>query len=289
MVNPAEGSPLAIVRSVADLRSRVTSWRGRGETIALVPTMGALHEGHGALITAAGKAADRVIVSLFVNPTQFGPGEDYTAYPRDEAADRAYLETAAVDLLYAPGAAEMYPQGFATSISVSGLGDVLCGAHRPGHFDGVATVVVKLLAQAVPDEAFFGEKDYQQLCVIRHVVRDLDLPVRIEAVATVREPDGLAVSSRNAYFSAAERALAPTLYATLTDVAGGIAGGDDIARACAQGRDALSQAGFAKVDYLECADAQTLAPVTARGRPARVFAAVHLGRARLIDNLPVPQ
>ncbi|MCZ6884929.1 MAG: pantoate--beta-alanine ligase, partial [Alphaproteobacteria bacterium] len=198
MVKPAPGNIFATERSVAGLRARVASWRGRGETIALVPTMGALHEGHGALMTAAKKAADRVIVSLFVNPTQFGPGEDYSSYPRDEAADGAFLETAGVDLLYVPDGAEMYPDGFATSISVSGLGDVLCGPLRPGHFDGVATVVAKLLAQATPDSAFFGEKDYQQLCVIRRVVRDLDLPVDIRGVATVREADGLAISSRNA-------------------------------------------------------------------------------------------
>ncbi|MCZ6637083.1 MAG: pantoate--beta-alanine ligase [Alphaproteobacteria bacterium] len=282
------GNIFATERSVAGLRARVASWRGRGETIALVPTMGALHEGHGALMTAAKKAADRVIVSLFVNPTQFGPGEDYTAYPRDEAADRIFLETAGVDLLYAPDAAEMYPRGFETSISVSGLGDVLCGVHRPGHFDGVVTVVAKLLSQATPDNAFFGEKDYQQLCVIRRVVRDLDLPVDIRGVATVREADGLAISSRNAYLRSDERAVAPALYGTLTEVADRIAGGGGIDQALAGGVKALGEAGFGEVDYLVCADAETLTPVTALGRPARVFAAAHLGRARLIDNVAVP-
>ncbi len=289
MISPAAESSLTTVRSVADLSTWVASRRDQGESIALVPTMGALHEGHGALMSAARKAADRVIVSLFVNPTQFGPGEDFAAYPRDEAADRAFLESAAVDLLYAPDDAEMYAQGFATSISVAGLADVLCGARRPGHFDGVVTVVAKLLSQATPDSAFFGEKDYQQLCVIRRMVRDLDIPVEIKGVPTVRYSDGLAISSRNAYLSADQRAVAPALYATIKDVARGIAAGDDVARACADGRDAIVQAGFAEVDYLECADAETLAPVTSPGRPARVLAAAHLGRARLIDNVPVPQ
>jgi pantoate--beta-alanine ligase len=239
-------------------------------------------------MSAARQAQDCVIVSLFVNPTQFGPGEDFTAYPRDEAADHTFLESAGVDLLYAPDAAEMYPQGFETSVSVGGLGEVLCGAYRPGHFDGVVTVVAKLLSQAGPDAAYFGEKDFQQLCVIRRMALDLDLAAEIKGVPTVRESDGLAVSSRNAYLSLEERAIAPALYAAITNVAEAIAGGTDIAEACANGRDALTEAGFATVDYLECADAGTLAPVTEAAHPVRVFAAARLGRTRLIDNVAVP-
>ena len=278
-------STLATVRGVAALRARVADWRQAGETIALVPTMGALHEGHGALVAAARKAFDRVIVSLFVNPTQFGPDEDFTAYPRDEAADAAFAGAAGVDLLYAPNSDEIYPDGFASKVSVPGLADTLCGAARPGHFDGVATVVVKLLAQAAPDAAFFGEKDYQQLVIIRRVAIDLDLGVRIEGVATARAPDGLAISSRNAYLSAQQRAVAPALYATLMEAAGRIEDGADIEGACAQGRAALIAAGFAAVDYLQCVDAATLEPVTTRDRAARILAAAHLGRARLIDNV----
>jgi len=280
-------SSLATVRGVAALRAQVADWRRAGETIALVPTMGALHAGHGALMAAARKTSDRVIVSLFVNPTQFGAGEDFAAYPRDEAADAAFLDAAGVDLLYAPTADEMYPEGFATFVSVPGLGDVLCGADRPGHFNGVATVVAKLLAQSTPDAAFFGEKDYQQLTIIRRVVLDLDLGVRIEGVATARAPDGLAISSRNAYLSAHERTVAPALYATLNGAARRIEGGADIEGACAEARAALIAAGFAAVDYLQCVDAATLEPVTVRDRPARIAAAAHLGRARLIDNVAV--
>ncbi len=277
----------AIIRNVAALRARVADWRQAGETVALVPTMGALHEGHGALVAAALGAHDRVIVSLFVNPTQFGPGEDYTNYPRDEAADGAFVEGMGVDLLYAPGNDEMYPDGFVTNVSVPGLSDVLCGAARPGHFDGVATVVAKLLTQATPDAAYFGEKDYQQLTIIRRAALDLDLPVSVEGVATVRAPDGLAISSRNTYLDNDERAIAPALHATLVEAVDRIAKGADIAGACTDGQTALQAAGFARVDYFQCVDARTLEPVTATGRPARILAAAHLGRTRLIDNEPV--
>ncbi|MDX1485247.1 MAG: pantoate--beta-alanine ligase [Alphaproteobacteria bacterium] len=282
----AAGS-LETARTVADLRQSVRTWRAAGQTIALVPTMGALHEGHGALIAAARESADRVIVSLFVNPTQFGPEEDFASYPRDEAKDAAFLAGAGVDLLYAPTVAEMYAEGFATTVSVGRLGDVLCGAARPGHFDGVATVVAKLLIQAAPDIAVFGEKDYQQLIVIRRMARDLDLPVRIEGIATVRAEDGLAISSRNAYLDPEQRAVAPALYATLRAVAARIEAGADIAAACAEGRDALIEAGFDKVDYLACVDAGTLEAAVSKDRPLRRLAAAHLGRARLIDNVAV--
>jgi pantoate--beta-alanine ligase len=276
---------LETVRTVADLRARIGAWRAAGETIALVPTMGALHVGHGALIEAAHATADRVVASLFVNPTQFGPQEDFAAYPRDEAKDAAFLSHANVDLLYAPTVTEMYPDGFATTVSVAGLGDGLCGAVRPGHFDGVATVVAKLLTQSGPDLAFFGEKDFQQLVIIRRMAADLDLPVRIEGVPTVREGDGLAVSSRNAYLDPAQRAVAPALHATLRDAARRISEGGEISAACDEGVAALSGAGFEKVDYFACVDAETLGPWTDRARPARLLAAAHLGRARLIDNI----
>ncbi|MDH3241852.1 MAG: pantoate--beta-alanine ligase [Alphaproteobacteria bacterium] len=278
-------STLATVRSKSDLRARVAAWRAAGETVALVPTMGALHVGHGALVEAARGAADRVVASLFVNPTQFGPREDFAAYPRDEAADAAFLARVRADLLYAPTVAEMYPDGFATAVRVAGLGDVLCGAVRPGHFDGVATVVVKLLTQAAPDFAFFGEKDYQQLVIIRRVAADLDLPVRIEGVATVRDADGLAVSSRNAYLDAAQRAIAPALQGVLRAAAQRIAEGVDISDACEDGKAALIAAGFDKVDYCACVDPETLQPLAEATGPARLLAAAHLGRARLIDNI----
>jgi pantoate--beta-alanine ligase len=287
MTGSGAETTLAIIRNVAALRARVADWRKAGESVALVPTMGALHEGHGALVAAALGGHDRVIVSLFVNPTQFGPGEDYTIYPRDEAADGAFVDAMGVDLLYAPGNDEIYPDGFVTTISVPSLSDVLCGAARPGHFDGVATVVVKLLTQAAPDAAYFGEKDYQQLAIIHRAALDLDLPVSIEGVATVRAPDGLAISSRNVYLNDDERAIAPALHATLVEAAGRIAKGADINGACTQGQTALQAAGFSKVDYFQCVDADTLEPATTTSRPARILAAAHLGRTRLIDNVPV--
>lgn len=282
-------SGLATARTVAALRVRVRDWRAEGRTVALVPTMGALHRGHGALIEAARRAADRVIVSIFVNPTQFGPSEDFQAYPRDEGRDAAFCDDLGVDLLFAPGVAEMYPAGFATTVHVAGLTDGLCGRFRPGHFDGVATVVAKLLIQAQPDSAFFGEKDYQQLAMIRRLARDLDLGAAIVGVATVREADGLALSSRNAYLSADERRAAPALNAALRDLAAAIAGGARIPAACAEAREAILKSGFRAVDYVDCVDAESLAPLAEYdpARPARVLAAAHLGRARLIDNLAV--
>lgn len=289
MALAARSSGLATARTVAALRVRVRDWHGDGLTVALVPTMGALHKGHGALMEAARRAADRVIVSLFVNPTQFGPSEDFQAYPRDEARDAALCDDLGVDLLFAPAVGEMYPDGFATSVHVAGLTDGLCGAFRPGHFDGVATVVAKLLAQARPDSAFFGEKDFQQLAVIRRLNLDLDLGVNVIGVPTVREADGLAISSRNAYLTAGERAIAPVLYRTLADAARSIAGGARIPAVCAGARDQLVEAGFRAVDYVACVDAQTLRPLAEfdPGRPARILVAAYLGRARLIDNLAV--
>ncbi|SRR5579875_2946030 len=275
---------VATVATVDALRRRVAAWRDARESVALVPTMGALHAGHLALVARARALARRVVASIFVNPTQFGPNEDLSRYPRDVEGDRRKLAAAGCDLAFMPTVAEMYPDGFAARVDPGPLGRMLEGEFRPGHFVGVATVVAKLLLQTAPDVAVFGEKDYQQLLVIRRVVRDLDIAVRIEGVATVRESDGLALSSRNVYLAADERRIAPALHRTLAEVSRRFAGGD--AAAPEWGRRALREAGFAKVDYLEVRDAETLDAPRA-GRPARVLAAAWLGRTRLIDNLAV--
>ncbi len=275
-----------IFRTVAALRAQVAVWRGQGLRVALVPTMGALHDGHLTLVRQGLKKADRVVASVFVNPTQFGPNEDFAAYPRREAEDAALLAGAGASGLYAPSVTEMYPSGFATTISVAGVSEGLCGTVRPGHFAGVATVVTKLLLQAGPDLALFGEKDYQQLQVIRRVVRDLDLPVQIEGVPTVREADGLALSSRNAYLTPEQRAIAPALHGVLTALAERLAAGETAAVLTAWGRDQLLAAGFDSVDYLEVRAAEGLAPLERRSEPARILVAARLGKARLIDNIP---
>jgi pantoate--beta-alanine ligase len=278
---------LPVVRSVAELRQHVARWRDSGERIGLVPTMGALHQGHLALVAAAQARCQRVVVSIFVNPKQFGPQEDLTSYPRPEADDLAKLTQAGVDLAFIPPVDAMYPPGFATTVTVGGPSEGLCGAHRPGHFDGVATVVAKLLIQTAPDAAFFGEKDYQQLMVVQLMARDLNLPVEIVGVPTVREPDGLALSSRNVYLSAEERRLAPNLNRVLHEAAGEIARASLPAPILQRAISALSELGFA-VEYLELRDATTLAPLLdTPSRPARLLAAIQLGRTRLIDNVPV--
>ncbi len=279
---------MQIARTIAELRRHVAQWRKSDQRIALVPTMGALHDGHMALVRAAKAGCDRVVATIFVNPKQFAPAEDLGAYPRREAADLGMLRVSQVDLAFVPAAEEIYPPGFATLVRVSGLTEGLCGAHRAGHFDGVATVVAKLLIQSMPDRAYFGEKDYQQLMVIRRLARDLDLPVHVEGVATVREADGLALSSRNAYLTAAERRIAPALARVLRALAAALASEPEtVAHEIERGRAALTAAGFG-VEYLEIRDAETLAPVTtAVAGPARVFAAVRLGRTRLIDNFPI--
>ncbi len=275
------------VRDPEALGARVRAWREAGETVGLVPTMGGIHDGHLALVRAARAASDRVVASLFVNPAQFGPDEDFSGYPRDEEKDAALIEAAGGELLYAPSVETMYPDGFQTTIKLAEVTQGLCGDHRPGHFDGVATLVAKLFAQCAPDAAWFGEKDYQQLLVVRRLARDLDLAVAVHGVATVREADGLALSSRNAYLDARERAIAPALHRTLTLVAEAVAGGAPPAGETARGHAALLDAGFASVDYIELRDAETLAPVETMTRPARVLAAAWLGRARLIDNVAV--
>jgi pantoate--beta-alanine ligase len=278
---------IAVARTVAGLRQAVGGWRAKGERVGLVPTMGALHRGHLALVAAARGQCERVVASLFVNPKQFGPREDFAAYPRDEAADLAKFRESGVDLVFAPSVEEMYPPGFASNIRIAGVSESLEGAHRPGHFDGVATVVAKLLLQCLPDAAFFGEKDYQQLMVVRRLVRDLDIPVRIEGVATVREPDGLALSSRNVYLSTEERRVAPLLHQVLNDTASAlIRQADRVAASLEEGVVTLQRAGFA-VDYLELRDAADLSPMMTLDRPARLLAAARLGRTRLIDNIPV--
>jgi len=278
---------IAVVREVAALRNAVRGWRAAGARVGLVPTMGALHAGHLALVAAARAQCERVVASLFVNPKQFGPSEDFAAYPRDEAADLSKFRDGGVDLVFAPPVKEMYPAGFATSVHIAGITEELEGGHRAGHFDGVATVVAKLLLQALPDAAYFGEKDYQQLTVVRRLARDLDIPVRIEGVPTVREPDGLALSSRNVYLSAEERRVAPQLHRVLQDTGAGIVENRDaVASALERGRAGLRAAGFVP-DYLELRDAADLSPMIRLDRPARLLAAARLGRTRLIDNIPV--
>lgn len=284
-----DAPPLTIVRTVAALRANVSAWREKGQTVALVPTMGALHDGHLSLVKLGKAQADRVIVSVFVNPTQFGKGEDFEAYPRDEVADAGLLGRASADLMYAPTPQEMYPPVFSTSITVGGVSEGLCGDFRPGHFSGVATVVAKLLTQAAPDVAIFGEKDFQQLLVIRRLVRDLDLAVQILGAPIVREPDGLARSSRNAYLSAAERGKAVAMSRALNAAGARLLQGASISDVEAEGRAALTTAGFRSVDYFEVRGPDDLArpgPGPLK-RPARILAAAWLGKTRLIDNLAV--
>jgi len=258
-----------------------------GKRIALVPTMGALHEGHLSLVRLAREHSDKVIVSIFVNPTQFAPHEDFDAYPRDEKADIRKLSRVGVDMVYAPDAQGMYGADFSTAVEVSGITEGLCGATRPHFFRGVATVVTKLLLQVLPDVAVFGEKDFQQVHVIRRLVRDLDIPVDIIAGPIMREKDGLAISSRNQYLSPAERAVAARLNEIMGRVAQRLIEGEDIAQALDEGRAALRLAGFDPVDYLELRNSQTLAPMTVLTGPAQLLAAAWVGKTRLIDNRPV--
>jgi pantoate--beta-alanine ligase len=278
---------IPVVRDVARLRQAIGSWRRAGQRVALVPTMGALHAGHVGLVDAARRLADRVVVSVFVNPKQFGAGEDFARYPRQEDADRRQLSDAGADLLYAPDAGTMYPDGFATAVSVEGaLSQSLEGAWRPGHFSGVATVVLKLLLQAQPDLALFGEKDYQQLQVIRRLVRDLDVTVDIVAVPTVRDVEGLALSSRNAFLREPELVLARQLNRVLAEVVRRVrAAPDASAAACADATATLLAAGFTAVDYVAVVDAQSLEPVLRASGACRVLGAARIGAVRLIDNL----
>ncbi|PWR18462.1 pantoate--beta-alanine ligase [Zavarzinia aquatilis] len=279
--------PLPVARSVASLRQTVADWRKAGLRIGFVPTMGALHAGHLSLVERAKERADRVVVSIFVNPTQFGPSEDFSKYPRQEASDAARLAAFGVDLLYSPSVAEMYPAGAATTVSVGIVTERLEGVFRPTHFDGVATVVAKLLNQVQPHVAVFGEKDYQQLLVVKRLVSDLDIDSEIVPGPTVREADGLAMSSRNAYLSDEDRAIAASLPATLNFVATQLRSGVDAAPILEAGRIRLMKAGFREVQYLDLADASTLAPLERADRPARLLVAALVGATRLIDNMAV--
>lgn len=272
------------------LRTKVSSLRARGETIGLVPTMGALHEGHLTLIRRAREACDHVVASIFVNPTQFGPNEDLDAYPRQLEEDAGMLEREGCSLLWAPGVEEMYPQGFVTNLSVAKVSEGLCGANRPGHFDGVATVVCKLFNQVMPDMAFFGEKDWQQLAVIRAMARDLDLTRphahQIIGVPTVREADGLAMSSRNRYLDEDQRAAAAALPREMKKAIARIEEGAEVGPTLAALEAALLDAGFSTIDYAVLADAGSLRPLDAlTGEPARLLVAARIGGTRLIDNM----
>ena len=279
---------LSVVRSVADLRRAVAEHRTAGRTVGLIPTMGALHEGHLSLVHGALDRGDVPVASIFVNPTQFGPNEDLGAYPRDEAGDFAKLEAAGCRIAYAPAVEEMYPGPQLTTVTVASLTDHLCGPFRPGHFQGVATVVCKLLMMAMPDRGYFGEKDYQQLQVLKRMARDLDMPVEIVGMPTVREPDGLALSSRNRYLSPAERETSLALYRQLTAVADAVRDGKaSCAQVAEKAAKALLEAGFDKVEYLTVVDAESLAPLEHVHGPARVAVAARLGRTRLIDNIAV--
>ena len=278
------------IERIAELRGLVRQWRQEGARIGLVPTMGSLHAGHMSLLAAARFRADRIISSVFVNPLQFGPNEDFERYPRSPVEDSQLLADAGCDLLFLPGVEEIYPERreSATRISVRPLSEILEGAHRPGHFDGVATVVAKLFGIVQPDVAVFGEKDYQQLAIIRRMTSDLDIPVEIVGAPTVRSPDGLAMSSRNRYLSAAERALAPRIHAALKGAAGRIDQGErDYAAIMDQGAQELRDASM-QPDYFEIRDAATLLPPVAATRELVILVAARLGKARLIDNLRVP-
>jgi pantoate--beta-alanine ligase len=281
-------SRLRVIRTVPALRKVVAPWRKRGQRIALVPTMGALHAGHLALVRAARRRARRVVVSIFVNPTQFAPNEDFASYPRTFESDAAALAELKVDLIWAPSAAVMYPEGFATRITPEGPATVgLEDKFRPHFFGGVATVVGKLAIQSGADFAMFGEKDYQQLKVVTRLMQDLDLPTRIIGVPTVREKDGLALSSRNAYLGESERAAAPTLYRVLKECADKIRDGSLIAQALDEGGAAIERAGFT-LDYLEARHAETLQLVASvKDSPIRLLVAARIGRTRLIDNIAV--
>ena len=280
---------LRVVRTVKALRAAIAGYRARKTGIALVPTMGALHDGHISLVRLARRRAGRTVVSIFVNPAQFAPQEDFGRYPRTWKADIAALGAEKADLVFAPEIAELYPEGFATRIAPEG--PALAGLEdrfRPHFFGGVATVVAKLLLAAMPDIAIFGQKDYQQLLVIRRLVRDLALPIKIVGGRTVREKDGLALSSRNVYLTPAERKAAPTLYRTLQETAAAIAGGGPLAEIMARGKAAIEHAGF-KIDYFEARHAETLAPIASLQQgPIRLLVAAKLGTTRLIDNLGVP-
>ena len=277
----------AIFRDVSSLRAQVRAWKAAGEVVAVVPTMGALHAGHISLVEAAKRDCGRVIVTIFVNPKQFNNLDDLARYPRTEAADLALLEAVGVDALFAPPPAEVYPQGFASTVSISGVSEPLEGAHRPGHFDGVATVVAKLFGMTMADRAYFGEKDWQQLQLVRRLAADLNIPVTVVGCETLREADGLALSSRNARLSEAGRKVAPALHQAMTRAVQGLRLGLPMAAALQGAVVEVLAAGFDGVDYIELRDAESLQPLAQADRPARLLAAAWLDGVRLIDNIGV--
>ena len=276
-----------VIRTSAELREKVAAWKRSGMLVGVVPTMGALHDGHLSLARAAREQSDRVIVTIFVNPMQFNNASDLDKYPRDEAHDLALLDAEGVDVLFAPGVDEVYPDGFATKVSVAGVSEPLEGAMRPGHFDGVATVVSKLFGMTQAGRAFFGEKDWQQLQVVKRLVEDLNIPVRIMGCPTIREEDGLAMSSRNVRLSAEERAQAPVLHQQMQAAAEAIRQGKDAGAALAAAKATILAAGFHDVEYLELRTVEGLKPATDATEPVRMLAAVWLGDVRLIDNIAV--
>lgn len=282
------GVTVPVARTIEALRGHTAQWRKAGETIALVPTMGALHRGHIELVRQGRARADRVVVSIFVNPKQFGPREDFGVYPRQEMNDLKALSAEGADLAWIPSVDVVYPEGFDTTVHVGKLAAPMEGQTRPGFFDGVATVVAKLFTQVAPDFGIFGEKDYQQLLVVTRMAADLDLPLKVIPVETVRESDGLALSSRNVYLSEEQRAVAPELRATLERMARRLADGVSTPEAeRAWGIDRLTELGFGRIDYLDVRDPHTLEPVETATRPARILVAAMLGETRLIDNIPV--
>lgn len=276
-----------IVRTLAELRALTKAWHKADETIGVVPTMGALHQGHLSLARAAREKCDRVIVTIFVNPKQFNDPKDLENYPRTENEDARKLESIGVDVIYVPGPEEIYPEGFATTVSVSGLTDMLCGESRPGHFDGVATVVSKLFLQTSADFAFFGEKDYQQLQVVTRLAADLDIPIEVIGCPTIREEDGLAMSSRNLLLSDRSRIKAPVLAEVMNDLRDGLLAGGSMSELGPEAEARILAAGFNKIDYLELRDGRDLSLLDRAGENSRLFAAAWLAGVRLIDNIGV--
>ncbi|ABG29827.1 pantoate--beta-alanine ligase [Roseobacter denitrificans] len=277
-----------VLRTLSALRSATREWHLAGETIGVVPTMGALHDGHLSLVAAAKSACDRVIVTIFVNPKQFNKASDLASYPRTEEDDARKLARFDVDAVYAPDVSQIYPEGFCTNVSVAGMTDVLCGAHRPGHFDGVATVVTKLFTQTSADKAFFGEKDFQQLMVVQRMARDLDIPIEVVGCPTIREEDGLAMSSRNLLLSDRARTMAPRMHEIMQEAATALGQGAPFDALQATALRQLTAAGFTDVDYFELRSCASLSLLDHASVPARLFAAAWLAGVRLIDNIDVP-
>lgn len=276
-----------ILRSVGALRDQVRGWKAAGQSVGVVPTMGALHDGHLSLARRARSECDRVITTIFVNPKQFNNPDDLKKYPRTEEADAALLATVPVEVIFAPPPEEVYPDGFITTVSVGGVSEPLEGRMRPGHFDGVATVVTKLFGMTMADRGYFGQKDWQQLQVVQRLVRDLNIPIQIVGCETIRDPDGLALSSRNVRLTVAGRAKAPVLYAAITAAADDIRAGQSDRMAIREAAEKIRAAGFDRVEYIELRDAETLMPSDDPARPRRMLAAAWLDGVRLIDNIPV--